>query len=207
MTHICVGKLTIIGSDTGLSPGRRQATICTNAEILLIGPLGTNFSGMLIEIDTISFNTMHLKFPSAKPASISSRPYSVEEPISENKTFIFAHRSHVRSLSHSLLLRSGDKSAIHNQLHNVLWDMGIVSQASEKWYITRLISVLFTAIFTAVRRRKPRYNCTALYVVAKSNNKIKYICENWPLWMPPQRVYSACCMLYKCVIMTIGCFI
>ena len=38
VTHICVGKLTIIGSDNGLSPGRRQAIIWTNAGILLIGP-------------------------------------------------------------------------------------------------------------------------------------------------------------------------
>ena len=27
VTHICVSKLTIIGSDNGLSPGRRQAII------------------------------------------------------------------------------------------------------------------------------------------------------------------------------------
>ena len=27
MTHICVGNLTSIGSDNGLSPGRRQAII------------------------------------------------------------------------------------------------------------------------------------------------------------------------------------
>ena len=52
MTHICVSKLTIIGSDNGLSPGRRQAIILTNAGILLIGPLGTNFSGILIKIQT-----------------------------------------------------------------------------------------------------------------------------------------------------------
>ena len=44
VTHTCVSKLTIIGSDNGLSPDRRQATIWTNAGILLIGPLGTNFS-------------------------------------------------------------------------------------------------------------------------------------------------------------------
>ena len=37
VTHICVDNLTIIGSDNGLSPGRRQAIIWTNAEILLIG--------------------------------------------------------------------------------------------------------------------------------------------------------------------------
>ena len=40
VTHICIDNLTIIGSDNGLSPGRRQAIIWTNAGILLIGPLG-----------------------------------------------------------------------------------------------------------------------------------------------------------------------
>ena len=49
-THVCVNKLTIIGSDNGLSPGRRQAIIWSNDGILLIGPLGTNFSEILIEI-------------------------------------------------------------------------------------------------------------------------------------------------------------
>ena len=39
VTHICVSKLTIIGSDNGLSPGLLQAIIWTNAEILFIGPL------------------------------------------------------------------------------------------------------------------------------------------------------------------------
>ena len=44
VTHICVVNLTIIGSNNGLSPGRRQAIIWTNAGILLIGPLGNNFN-------------------------------------------------------------------------------------------------------------------------------------------------------------------
>ena len=66
MTHICVSKLTIIGSDNGLSPDRRQAIILTNAGILLIGPLGTNFSEILIEILTFSFKKMRLKGSSAK---------------------------------------------------------------------------------------------------------------------------------------------
>ena len=42
--HICVNELTIIGSDNGLSPGRRKAIIWTNVGILLIGTLGTNFN-------------------------------------------------------------------------------------------------------------------------------------------------------------------
>ena len=36
MTHICVSELTIIGPDNGLSPGRRQAIIWTNAGIYII---------------------------------------------------------------------------------------------------------------------------------------------------------------------------
>ena len=66
VTHICVGKLTIIGSDNGLSPERRQAIIGINAGIFLIGPLGTNFSENLIEILTFSFTKMWLTVSSAK---------------------------------------------------------------------------------------------------------------------------------------------
>ena len=66
VTHICVSKLTIIGSDNGLAPGRRQAIIWTNDGILLIGPLGTNFNEILIVYQTFSFKKMHLKMSSAK---------------------------------------------------------------------------------------------------------------------------------------------
>ena len=66
VTQKCVSKLIIIGSDNGLAPGRHQAIIWTNAGILLIGPLGTNFSEILIEICTFSFRKMHLKMSSGK---------------------------------------------------------------------------------------------------------------------------------------------
>ena len=59
-THLCISKLNIIGSDNGLSPGRRQAIIWTNAGIVLIWLSGTNFSEMLIEIHTFSFKKIHL---------------------------------------------------------------------------------------------------------------------------------------------------
>ena len=65
-THICVNKLTIIGSDNGLSPERRQAIIWTNGGILLIGPLGTTFGEILIEIQTFSLKIIRLKMSSAK---------------------------------------------------------------------------------------------------------------------------------------------
>ena len=66
MTHICVSKLTIIGSDNGLSPDRRQAIIWTNAGILLIQTLGTNLSDFLCEIRSFSFKKMQLKMSSRK---------------------------------------------------------------------------------------------------------------------------------------------
>ena len=64
--HICLSKLTSIGSDNGLSPGQCQATNWTNAGILLIGSLATNFSEVSIEIYTFLFNKMYLKLSSAK---------------------------------------------------------------------------------------------------------------------------------------------
>ena len=65
VTHICVGNLTIIGPDNGLSPGRRQAITWTNDGKLLIGTLGTNFSEILIEIPTFLSKKMRLKVSSA----------------------------------------------------------------------------------------------------------------------------------------------
>ena len=64
--QIYVSNLTIIGSDNGLAPDRRQAITWTNAGILLIGPLGTYFSEISIKIHTFSFTKMHLKMSSAK---------------------------------------------------------------------------------------------------------------------------------------------
>ena len=66
VTHICVSKLTTIGSDNGLSPGRRQAIIWRNTGILLNWTLGTNFSEILSKIDTFSFKQMRLKMSSGK---------------------------------------------------------------------------------------------------------------------------------------------
>ena len=64
--YICVNKLTILDSDTGLSPGRRQAIIWTNVRLLILGTLGTRFSRILIEIDTFLFKKIHLKMSPGK---------------------------------------------------------------------------------------------------------------------------------------------
>ena len=78
VTHICVGKLSIIVSDNGLSPGRRQAIIWTNAGIVLIGALGTNVSenfdwNLYIFIEENAFENVVCEM-----ASILSRPQCVK---------------------------------------------------------------------------------------------------------------------------------
>ena len=78
VTHICVSKLTIIGSDNGLSPGRRQAIIWTSDGISLIAPLGKNLSGILIKIHTSSLKKSILKCRLGN-AVILSRPQCVNE--------------------------------------------------------------------------------------------------------------------------------
>ena len=66
VAHTCASKLTIIGSDNGLSPARRQAIIWNNTRIVLIWPIGTNFSETLSKIHIFSFKKMHSKMSSAK---------------------------------------------------------------------------------------------------------------------------------------------
>ena len=66
VTHICISKLAIIGSDNGLLPERHQAIIWTNAGRVLIRPLGTNVYEILFEIHMFSFKKLHFKMSSAK---------------------------------------------------------------------------------------------------------------------------------------------
>ena len=95
VTHKRVSKLTIIGSDNGLSPGRRLAIIWTNAGILLIGPWGTNFSEILIEFYTFSFKKINLKVSSGKwrPScfglNVLNNQFSNREPVAPWDTLIY----------------------------------------------------------------------------------------------------------------------
>ena len=93
MTHLCVGKLTIIGSNYGLSPERRQANIWTNAAILSIGPLERNFSEILIEI-WIFFIKKNAFENVRKMASILSRPQWVKaSPVKRHGWVITSHKN------------------------------------------------------------------------------------------------------------------
>ena len=55
-----------IVSGNGLSPVGRQAVTLTNAGLLSIGPLGTNFSEIWIKMQNFSFMKMHSKMSFAK---------------------------------------------------------------------------------------------------------------------------------------------
>ena len=77
MTDICVSKLVIIGLDNGLLPGQHQPIVWTNAGLLLITPLGSNFSEILIDfyifIQENAFENVIRKF-----AAILSRPHCIK---------------------------------------------------------------------------------------------------------------------------------
>ena len=114
VTHICVGKPTNIGSDNGLSPGRRQAIIWTNAGILLFGPIGTHFSEYLVVIHTFSFNIMHLKMSSAK-----WRSFCLGLNVLNVRWYMGINRFAMRSLSSNGFLSRYSKFA--GVLVNFVW--------------------------------------------------------------------------------------
>ena len=107
MTHICVGKLNITGSGNGLSPGRRQDIIWTNAEILLIGPLGTNYrnfnrnSSIFIEENTFENVVYEMLF-------ISSRPHCGQNVINEMATGHTWWRHQMETVSALLAICAGN---------------------------------------------------------------------------------------------------
>ena len=74
MTHLCVSKQDIIGSDNGLPPVRRQAIIWANVGILLTGPQGTNFSDISSEILNFFIKENAIEHVVCKMAAILYQP-------------------------------------------------------------------------------------------------------------------------------------
>ena len=74
VTHICVGYLTIISSDNGLADGRLYTVIWTNAWILLIWRLETNYSEILNAIQT--FFTEESTFKNVVCVTLSNSSWS-----------------------------------------------------------------------------------------------------------------------------------
>ena len=140
MTHICVRKLTIIGSDNGMSPGRRQAIIWNNTGLLLIEPLGTNFSEISIGIQTFSFNKMHLKVSSAK-----WRPFC----LGLNVLITKAYYNHTYS---------GNIHAIYANVWCMLIRKYILARNSENVHISSLTIFNNGTDHTAIFRKSPLHN-------------------------------------------------
>ena len=97
MVHIYVKKITMIGSDNGFSPDQRQAIIWTNAQILLIGALGTNFCEILIKINAFSFMKMHLQMLPVKWRQFSqkSRKWNASRLIS-SRSCLLLNKSNIK---------------------------------------------------------------------------------------------------------------
>ena len=105
MTHIFVSKLPIIGSNNSLSSRRRQAIMWTNAGILLIGPLRTNFNEILImptllplvEHQVVIMTTwdaaMMTKLPS-KWFSISNKKQTLSDKVNSQWFTVFFSKVH-----------------------------------------------------------------------------------------------------------------
>ena len=70
--HKTLSALLHIVSDNGFLPVRRQGTIWTNAGLLLIGPWGTNFSEILIELLIIFIQESAFEYVVCEMAAILS---------------------------------------------------------------------------------------------------------------------------------------
>ena len=148
MTHICVSKRTIIGSDNGLSPGRRQAIIWTNAGILLIRTLGTKFSEILIKIITFSLKKMHLKVSPAKrrPFCLSLNVLMTFRKVyfpSAKTLMILLHSLNKHSLKRSILFLIPIWYAYHMKRYAYI---NIVLKLKHKQYYCRNWNVFFNII-------------------------------------------------------------
>ena len=144
MTHICVSKLTIIGSDIGLSPDRSNAIIWTNAGLLLIGPLGTNFSEILIEILTFSFKKMLLKVSSAnrRPFCLGLNVLKTTKRTFEGRHDPIRSESRIDDDAEALLWhRKPIMSISLNTFQNIKW-----SRREKNIFMLNVVVKLYTTI-------------------------------------------------------------
>ena len=94
VTHICFSTLGHHWFRQGLLPVRHQAIIWTNAE-MLIGPLGANFTEILLVTHTFSIKKIHLKMSSGK-----WRPFCLDLNVLINR-----QQNHCHVLCHIFVCR------------------------------------------------------------------------------------------------------
>ena len=140
--HVCVSKVFIIGSHNGLSSGRRQAIIWTNAEILLIEPSGTNFSETSIETHISSFMKMRLQMSSGK-----RRPFCLGLNVLTSLTHVMNLSVTTGVFPNGLkvarvipIFKSGDASSFPN--YRPVSVLPLFSKKLERLMFKRLISLV-----------------------------------------------------------------
>ena len=145
VTHVCVSKLTIIGSDNGWLLSRRRAIIWINSGILLTRPLTINFSEILIEIHIFSPKKMHLKWSSAKwrPFCLGLDVLQMVRVISDEFHFCYIRLKH---------------NTVHHEW--LCWarpahECCVVRRTCDKWS-----SANSTRAFLVMNRGIHRVNCT-----------------------------------------------
>ena len=108
-------NLTIIDSDKGLLPGWHQAIIWTNAGILLIGPLATNF--ILMEMLIFSFKKMHLKVSSGewRPFCVGVNVLNHADNIPKHDMLIHFSTRRSENNTHQLLNQRMNRSSFMGQ--------------------------------------------------------------------------------------------
>ena len=185
VTFIYVGKLNTIGWDNGLSPGWRQAIISTNAGILSIGHLGTNFSEILIGIQIFSFKEMPLKVSSVK-----------WRPICLGLHVIINHTSGTYVI-HRVVQRTAVGSCT---------DWGSVGLGTHHRSDTGIAPVLAKTDTTRIPRT-PMYN----YIMTSSNGNIFRVtgplCREFTgnRWIPPTKASDSdlWCSLWSAPLQTV----
>ena len=144
VTHICVSKLTSIGPDNGLSPGRRQAIIWDNDIILLIWPLGTKLREILIAIRISSFKTIQLKMPYRK-----WRPFYLGLNMLKRK---LCRRRHTRDLTtRSTVWRRTSESNLQQCHRNVLRGKSEFSRKMQSVFLKSRFMIKNTYTFSLMQ--------------------------------------------------------
>ena len=145
MAHICVSKLIIIASDNGLSPARHQAIIWTNAGILLIWLLGTNFNGILfIFIQENAFENVVCEMAAILSRPECDKPQAWELPVMwDAMTFIWHHwqkhtciswwRHQMETFSAFLALCAGNSPVPVNSPHKGQWRGALMFSFMYAW--------------------------------------------------------------------------
>ena len=174
-THICVNTLTSIGSDNGLSPGRRQALIWTNAGLLSTGPLEKNFSEILIEMQNFSFirkclrNGVHFVPGVLKPCNSETR--SVHP--------LLQHRQSIEKTRDTIIIKQIGLYCVSNQVINI-------RDTYHHWWRSKEFNIV-----TIWRYRNLSKQCMGAQLWNESYTSVGFQQHHIALWIPTQRASNA----------------